>query len=102
MLEMPKPTDVAGVQRLIGFVNYLSKFLPRLSDVCEPLRKLMAKDVEWHWTDHQDQAFQRIRQLVTEAPVLKYYEAMEDSLKTASPLHLPVEPCQTPRPGMPK
>ena len=52
MLEMPKPTDVAGVQRLIGFVNYLNKFLPRLSDVCEPLRKLMAKDVEWHWTDH--------------------------------------------------
>lgn len=78
MLEMPKPTDVAGVQRLIGFVNYLSKFLPRLSDVCEPLRKLMAKDVEWYWTDHQDQAFQRIRQLVTEAPVLKYYEPMEE------------------------
>ena len=57
MLEMPKPTDVAGVQRLIGSVNYLSKFLPHLSDLCEPLRKLMAKDVEWHWTDHQDQAF---------------------------------------------
>ena len=38
----------------------------------------MAKDVEWHWTDHQDQAFQRIRQLVTEAPVLKYYEPMEE------------------------
>lgn len=48
MLEMPKPTVVAGVQRLIGFVNYLSKLLPRLSDVCEPFRKLMAKDVEWH------------------------------------------------------
>ena len=78
MLEMPKPTDVAGVQRLIGFVNYLSKFLPRLSDICEPLRKLMAKDVEWHWTDHQDQAFQRIRQLVTEAPVLKYYEPTKE------------------------
>ena len=78
MLEMPKPTDVAGVQRLIGFVNYLSKFLPHLSDVCEPLRKLMAKDVEWHWTPHQDQAFQRIRQLVTEVPVLKYYEPREE------------------------
>ena len=72
MLEMPKPADVAGVQRLIRFVNYLSKFLPRLSDVRKPLMKLMAKD------DHQDQAFQRIRQLVTEAPILKYYEPTED------------------------
>ena len=74
---MPKPTDVAGVQRLIGFVNYLSKFLPRLSDVCEPLRKLMAKDMECHWTDHQDQVLLRIRQLGTEAPVLKCYEPTE-------------------------
>ena len=28
MLEMPKPTDVAGVQRLIGFVNYLRNSFP--------------------------------------------------------------------------
>ena len=27
--EMPTPTDVAGVRRLNGFTNYLSKFLPR-------------------------------------------------------------------------
>ena len=30
ILEMPQPTDVAGVRRLVGFVNYLSKFLPML------------------------------------------------------------------------
>ena len=78
MLEMTKPTDVAGVQRLIGFVNYLNKFLPHLSDVCEPLRKLMAKDAEWHWTDHQDQAFQRIPQRATKAPILKHYGPTEE------------------------
>ena len=78
MLEMPKPTDVSGVQRINGFVNYLCKFLPRLSDACEPLRKLTAKDVEWHWTEQQDQAFERIRQLVTAAPVLRYYEPKEE------------------------
>lgn len=63
---------------IIGFVNYLSKFLPRLSDVCEPLEKLLTKDVVWHCTDHQDQAFERIQQLVTDAPVLKYYEPNEE------------------------
>ena len=39
VLEMPRPSDVAAVQRFIGFVNYLSKFLLRLSEVCEPLLK---------------------------------------------------------------
>ena len=28
--EMPKPTDVPGVQRLMGMVKYLGKFLPAL------------------------------------------------------------------------
>ena len=40
ILDMPKPTDVAAVRRLIGFVNYLQRFLPNLSCVCERLRKL--------------------------------------------------------------
>ena len=38
--EMPNPEDVAGVGRFLGFGNYLRKFLPSLSDKCEPLRKL--------------------------------------------------------------
>ena len=29
--EMPAPTDKAGVQRLLGMVQYLSKFLPKLA-----------------------------------------------------------------------
>jgi len=37
---MNRPADVAAVQRLLGFVNYLARFMPHLSDVCEPLRRL--------------------------------------------------------------
>ena len=59
VLEMPTPTDVASVRRFIGFTNYLSKFLPRLSDVCEPLRKLTLPDVEWFWTNLHDSAVQQ-------------------------------------------
>ena len=39
LTDMLKSTDVQGVQRLIGMVTYLAKFLPQLSTVCEPLRK---------------------------------------------------------------
>lgn len=28
VLDMPNPTDTKGVQRFVGFVNYLSKFMP--------------------------------------------------------------------------
>jgi len=46
---IPKPTDVQSVKRFLGTANYLSKFLPHLSTVMEPLRYLKDKDVEWHW-----------------------------------------------------
>ena len=40
VLKMPGPKDVEGVQRLNRFVNYLAKFLPRLADHMEPIRRL--------------------------------------------------------------
>lgn len=46
IIEMLKPQDVAGVRRFIGFVNYLNKLMPRLSEVCEPLRCVAMKDVD--------------------------------------------------------
>lgn len=49
VLEMPMPTDAKVVQRFIGFVTYLAKFLPKLSEVCEPLCRLLDKDVMRHW-----------------------------------------------------
>ena len=76
--KMPKPQDVEGVQRLNGFVNYLAKFLPKLSDVLEPIRRLTRKDTPWDWSSEQDQAFANVQRLVTEAPVLCYYDPSQD------------------------
>lgn len=40
LLNMKQQTDVEGVQRIQGLVNYLSTFQSNLTDVCEPLRQL--------------------------------------------------------------
>ena len=55
-------------------MNYLAKFMPRLSEVCEPLRRLLDKDVEWHWLPKHDAAMKDIKALVTAVPVLRYYD----------------------------
>ena len=79
VLEMDPPTDVAGVQRFVGMVKDLAKFLPDLSDISEPLRRLTHKGVEWQWTSEQDQAFCSIKQLATTAPILKYFDSTIDT-----------------------
>ena len=77
--EMPNPDGrtnaekVKAVQRFLGFVNYLAKFVPHLADECEPLRRLTDKDIDWVWEKHQQDAFDRVKQLVADYPVLRYY-----------------------------
>lgn len=41
ILEMPEPQDKSAVQRFLGMLQYLAKFIPNLSEVTAPLRKLL-------------------------------------------------------------
>lgn len=73
--ETPTPTDVKGAQRLVGMINYLSKFYNHLPDNCEILRQLTHKDIVWAYTDAHEEAFQRRTIKVAGiSPVLKYYD----------------------------
>lgn len=76
--DMPRPTDVKGIQRLVGMVNYLSKFYQHLSDDCEILRQLTHKDSIWEWTEVQEEAFCRLKDKIAKAPVLKYYDPSKE------------------------
>ena len=78
IVNMPKPTDVKDVRRLCGFVNYLAKFMPHLSDVMEPLRQLTHKEAEWKWMHEHNAAFEKIKRMVVATPVLKYYNPDEE------------------------
>ena len=59
-------------------VNYLSKFLPNLTDVLHPLQNLTRKDVPWNWSSTQQNAFEKIKEMVTNTPVLAYYNVNEE------------------------
>ena len=72
--NLAKPTDVPGVRRILGMTNYLAKFLPKLSDVSEPLRQLTRKENDFSWSEIHDKAFDDIKKLVSSPPLLKYYE----------------------------
>ena len=50
----------------------MSKFLQDLSELCEPLDCLTHKKAEWNWTHEQEDAFEKIKDAVSKAPVLKY------------------------------
>ena len=59
--KMLRPTDFKGLQRLIGLVNYLTRFLDKLADICEPLRQLTHKDTERQWNEIHEDAFTKTK-----------------------------------------
>ena len=64
VVDMPYPQDEASIRRLTGFTKNLSKFLPRLSELCKLLRELTKRDVERLWFETHLQAIERVKQLV--------------------------------------
>ncbi|XP_046477016.2 uncharacterized protein [Neodiprion pinetum] len=76
--EMKKPTDTKGVERLLGMITYVAKFIPNLSDVTAPLRELIKKGVEFHWVEEHEVAFKKIKERLTSNPVLQYYDTNAD------------------------
>ena len=68
-----KDTDQGhrGLARTKDYILYLSKFLQDLSELSEPLRRLTHKKTEWNWTYEQENAFEKITDAVSKAPVLK-------------------------------
>lgn len=71
--DMPSPEDKMALQRFLGMINYLGKFIPNLSELTSPLRQLLHKDVLWSWTEHQQNAFTKLKACITSPPVLHYY-----------------------------
>ena len=72
--EMPRPTTKQETLSLLGFVNYHKKFLPRLSEVAQPLRELTTKNARFVWSSQHDKSFTEVKKLVSAHPVLKYYD----------------------------
>lgn len=55
------PTNVKELQRLLGTVTYLAKFIPNFSDLTEPLRRLIIKGAAWVWDVDQQIAFENLK-----------------------------------------
>jgi hypothetical protein len=74
IVDMEKPADAKALHRFIGMVTYMSKFIPQFSQITEPLRALLKKDVDWSWSTVHDTAFSTLKKLISNAPVFRYFD----------------------------
>ena len=75
ILNINPPSNLQGVQRLLGSLNYISRFLPDLQEILLPITSLLSKTNPFHWSDEHDEALNKVKQLVKDNSQLGFIDA---------------------------
>ena len=70
--EMPIPKNVREIRTFLGMVNYYRRFTRDLSELVEPLTKLLKKNVKFLITPEAITSVNKCKEILTTSPVLKY------------------------------
>ena len=72
--DMPFPSSKQDLQRFLGMIAYLSKFIPQLSEETHLLRELIKKGSIWDFTLTHRNQFDKLRSMVSENTSLKFFD----------------------------
>ena len=72
------PTNVTELKRALGTINYLCSYIEQLND-------LLKCDVYWFWGPEQEAAFAKVKDLISTAPVLAYFDHTKITVVSADP-----------------
>ncbi len=62
--EAAAPTNAKEVQSFLGFVGYSARFIMKMADIVEPLKRLTHTGVPWRWTEVEANAFEQLKKSV--------------------------------------
>jgi len=68
--DWPTPRNLKELRSFLGLCSYYRRFVAGCADITAPLYTLQKKTVAFVWTEVQDEAFTRLKQVLTSAPVL--------------------------------
>ncbi|CAI7899655.1 unnamed protein product [Closterium sp. NIES-54] len=68
--EWKPPTIITKLQILLGFVNYVRRFIPNMAGITGPLTDLLHKDKNFVWGKEAEAAFQELKNFLVSPPVL--------------------------------
>lgn len=81
--DLEPPSNVTGLRRVLGKIHYLGRYLPNLSEVTKPLNNLLKNDATWAWSAAQEEAFKKVKQLITQSPVPAFYDVSKPTIVSA-------------------
>eukprot|EP00253_Pinus_taeda_P009906 PITA_09906 len=69
--KVPPPQKVRDVRSFLGLAGYYRRFIKDFSKLASPLFGLIAKDVEFKWSDDCQRALNELKDKLVSAPILR-------------------------------
>ena len=77
ILDMSQPTTLAQANRFIGKIGWYRKFISNFAEIAAPIHRVTNKTKrkrrEFYWHDEQIRAANKLKQMLTEEPLLLKY-----------------------------
>jgi hypothetical protein len=71
--KWPVPTSKRKLREFLGTASYYRKFIQEFSQIAAPLSKLTSAKERWEWSFVQSDAFNKLKEKLTQPPVLTYF-----------------------------
>ncbi len=68
------PTSMTELQEILGIITYMSPFIPRLSDLTQPLRELLRTNTDFIWNRSHERALQKVKNVICIEVTLTYFD----------------------------
>jgi len=70
----PAPKSVHDIQVFLGLANFYRRFIKRYTRILLPITALLKKGVPFRWSPIAQQAFDKLKEAFTTAPILKHFD----------------------------
>ncbi len=80
--DWPVSTSNVDLRRFIGLCDYYRRFVDSYADVAAPLTRLCGPIAPWVWGPSEQQSFDRLKECLMTAPVLRTLESRRQSIFT--------------------
>ena len=71
IVNFPEPRNKRELMRFLGMAGYYRRFCRNFATVCYPLTSLLSKDVRFVWSGECKDAFEAVKAVLSNEPVLK-------------------------------
>ena len=70
IVEMKHPKTEKEIREFLERIHYISRFIAQLTMTCEPIFRLLKKEVPTVWNEQCQEAFEKIKSYLMKPPIL--------------------------------